>query len=672
MRRDRLRGGAAALCAWGCLSGLALVRLWAVLGGRVPGRWILAAAVLLAGGCVYAAWRLRLWRYLRPFGARWKNALLGGAAFALGALLDMSYALFEPGDMAIGLPPFRLLCALGSGLVFCCAALILTKAVRDFGPLHREGGWGRAAAVLVLVVNIVTALYSAGSAKVYYWDSATYWELGITLAEQPLGLAQLRTVLQSVITSEYNYLLALPISLVMRVLGTSRYVYLFATVNLYALPALLGMLALGRRTRGGGALVCCAAPMLLYTALVGFVDVAAAGAGIWAFVIYTAEDRPQWARGVLSGALLTLVFLLRRYFFFLTVSFAVSAAIALCVRRGQWKCFTAFAASGLGCSLYFGQSFVVDKVLSARYADVYSGYDLGRWVDAVMICRYFGYLLLLAVGLGLVWLLLRRPGARYPALLCLVQPLLCLFLFTRVQSHGQQHLLLYLPAFCAGAALLAGELPRRLPARLSAWALALSALVSSFLPWPQPSDVREVTVLSALPTFTYQPSSRGDIAELIALRIYVDNLSAEESKTASIIASSFVFNDSIYDAVLRSLNIPEPDGPRTTIVYFATVDKRDAFSWAALEADYLLVADPVQTHLGEDAQRLVTLLARPVLEGTGIGTAYEKLDVSFPLDDGVTVYIYRRTRDVTAQERQEISDALIAAYPDYAQLYAAP
>ena len=51
---------------------------------------------------------------------------------------------------------------------------------------------------------------------------------------------------------------------------------------------------------------------------------------------------------------------------------------------------------------------------------------------------------------------------------------------------------------------------------------------------------------------------------------------------------------------------------------------------------------------------------RLVLEGTGIGTAYERLDVSFHLKDGVTVYIYERTRDITAEEYRAISDELTA------------
>ena len=168
------------------------------------------------------------------------------------------------------------------------------------------------------------------------------------------------------------------------------------------------------------------------------------------------------------------------------------------------------------------------------------------------------------------------------------------------------------------------------------------------------------------------PPQREDIAQLVALRVYVDSLSAEEPRTAAIISSSFTFNSSIYDTTLRSVGIPEPESPKTSITYFATVDKRDGFSWNALTADYLIVADPVQYHLGADNQHLVTVLAKPVLEGTGIGTAYERLDVSFHLQDGVTVYIYRRTRDITAEEYRAISDELTALYPEYAEQYRSP
>lgn len=671
MNKRHLAAGLAALCAWGCLSGLALIRLWAVLYGRLSGPVILVLAVALAGGALALAWRLGLpGRWLLPFGRSWKTALLAAVGFLLGAVLDTSYDMFYVGELTVGRLPFRLLCAAGSGVVLAAVALTIATAVRQFGPLRLNQA--RTMLVLALVVNIITAWYCAGSAKIYYWDNATYWELSTTLAGQPLDLSQIRLVLSSVITLEYNYLLAWPISLVMRLLGTGRYVYLMAVVNLYALPALWGLLALGRRTRRGGVLLCCAAPMLLYTALVGFADVAAAGAAIWAFVIYTDHSRPQGARGVLTGTLLVLVFLLRRYFFFYTVSFGLASFAALAADRKQWKSFAALVGTGVVCSLFFGQSFVVNQVLSSNYFDTYSAYDQGRWVDMVMFCRYFGYLLLAAALACLIFLLLRRPKARYGAFLCLVQLLLCFVLFTRVQSHGQQHLLLYLPALCFALAGGLEAMPERKPVQAAAWVLALAALVSSFLPRVQPDSIQEVDTLSALPTFTYAPPQRTDVAQLVALRSYVDSLSAREQKSAAIIASSFVFNSSIYDYTYRSMGIPEPDAPQTRIIYFSSVDKRDGFSWNVLTADYLVVADPVQTHLGEENQHLVTVLAQPVLAGTGIGTAYERLDISFALEDGVTVYIYERVRDVTAEECQAISDTLTALYPDYADLYAVP
>ena len=254
MKPRTLLQGLAGLAAWGCLSGLALVRLWAVLYGRVPGPAILAAAAALAALVVGAAWRLRLVpRLLLPFGPTWRTALLAGAAFFLGALLDTSYGLFSAGDMAIGRLPFRLVCALGSGLVLAGVVLALATAARRFGRLELPRG--RALLLLALAVNVLTALYAAGSATVYYWDSNIYWSSSTMLAGQSLDLAQVRLVLQSVITQEYNYLLSWPISLVMRVLGTGRYVYLFAVANLYVMPALAGMAALARRVRRGGLLL---------------------------------------------------------------------------------------------------------------------------------------------------------------------------------------------------------------------------------------------------------------------------------------------------------------------------------------------------------------------------------------------------------------------------------
>ena len=665
MRLPRLLAGLAAFLG---LCGLALVRLWAVLGGHVRGKAMLAAAALLAALAVFLFVRLRLTRLLPAFS--WKTALTGAAAFALGAWLDTSYAMFSSTGLLIDAWPFRLACHAGSGLVLAFLVLSLLRAAEAFRGVGR--GCGRTMLVLALVVNVTAALYFTGSATIHYWDATIYWNSSAMLAQQPLDQALLRLVLESVITQEYNYLLAFPISLVMRLLGTGRYVYLFSIVNLYVLPALWGMCVLARRRKGGGVLLFLLTPMLLYTGLVGFSDVAAAGAGIWACALYTDEERPAAARGILAGALLALTFLLRRYFFFFAVSFGGAALLALVPRRRDGRAFLALFASAAGCGVFFAQSFLVEKVLGANYGDVYSAYDQGRRVDVMMLARYFGVVLMAAALVGVIFLLLRRREARCGALLALCQPVLSLLLFTRVQSHGQQHLLLYLPALCWVFARVLAELPPARPAAVCAWGLAVVTTASSLLPRVQPSSPQEIQTPSPLPSFTYMPPRRGDIAQLVSLRTYVDGLSAQAPKTAAIVSSSFTFNSSIYDTTLRSMNIPEPKGPETQIIYMASVDKRDGFSWNILTADYLVVGDPVQTHLGEENQQIVALVAHAVLDGTGLGTAYRPLDTEFHLDGGVRVRIYERTRAITAEEYRDISAQLTARYPDYSALYQAP
>lgn len=655
------------------LFGLCFTRMWAVLGGHLPGRVLAPAAALVAVAAMVLLLRLRVVeRFLLPFDLWWKNLLVFLPALFLGAALDTSYAMFDAGGMLVGSALFRALCHYGSGIFLGLIALALTKAALAYGPLPK---WdGRQLLALALFLNLLAALYVTGSATVYIWDTAGYWTVARNLAAAPLGLSQLREVLESVITLDYNYLLALPISLVMRLFGGSRYVFLLSIVNLYLLPAVCGLWVLGRRQgKRGGVLLALGLPMLGYTALVGFVDVAAAAAAIWAFVLYTDESRPAASRGVLAGALLVLSFLLRRYFFFFAVSFGLAALLKkLANRREDWGSFTALFFSCAVGSVFFTQSFLVEKILHSNYGDTYSAYALGLRSDLLLFCRYFGLpVLLLALALA-CFLLIRRPSRRGETLLALGQVLACLLLFTRIQSHGQQHLLLYLPGLALLLSLGLGELPDWGWKKPCLGTAAAVLLLSPFLPRVQPASIQDIPFPNLLPAFSYQGPRRGDLMELVALRAYVDNLSAEEEKTAVVVASSFTLNGDVYHNLLPSLNLPEPTGPKTRMGYLADVDKRDGFSWNALSADYLIATDPVQTHLGEENQQLVALLARDLLDGTGPGAAFRPLERSFTLDGGVKVYIYRRTRPVTAQEYQSLSERLVARYPDYAALYQVP
>lgn len=673
MERNKMIRWSVGAVALPGLFGLCFTRLWAVLGGRLSGKLIAPAALLLAAACVFLFVRFELAeRYFLPFDIWWKNLLAFAPAFVLGSVCDTSYAMFDASGMLVGSFFFRLLCHYGSGIFFGFIALALVKAVKGYGRVAKTDG--RVLLGLALFLNILAALYIAGSATVYIWDTAGYWMNAQSLAAAPLGLGQLREVLSSVITLDYNYLLAWPISLIMRVFGTGRYVFALSIVNLYLLPAVWGLCALGRRMgKGGGLMLALSLPMLVYTALVGFVDVAAASAAIWAFVIYTDSEKDAQSRGVLAGFLLVLSFLLRRYFFFFAISFGVAALLKkLITERKHWADWLNMLCTGAVCSVFFAQSFIVDKIFRSNYGDTYSAYALGFQSDVMLFCRYFGWVLLFLTLVLAIFLLIRRRGARGEAVLALGQLVLCYFLFTRVQSHGQQHLLLYLPAIAIILSRGLGELPDWGWKRPCLWFMTAVFTLSPFIPRVQPASIAEIVLPNPLPSFSYKGPQRADLMELVALRSYMDRLSAKEEKTAAIVASSFNFNNNTYENLLISLGIPAGEGQKTKMLYVSDVDKRDGFSWNVLSADYLIVTDPVQTHLGEENQQVMALLAHDLLDGTGPGAAFRPLRQQFTLTGGVKVYIYERTRAVSAEEYRSVSDRLIEKYPEYADLYAVP
>ncbi|MEG2421372.1 MAG: hypothetical protein RSB55_07460, partial [Oscillospiraceae bacterium] len=649
---EKARAALGYVLAAGMLTGLAFARAFSVFGGLWSGKILAVLAVLAAGTLTLCVWRFDLFRrYCLPWtDSPLKNLLVAAPAFVLGGWCDLTFFMFDATDLLVGSPMFRAWSGLGSGLLFAAIALALVKSVRDFGGLNPadKGGVGRQMLILALGVNLLAGLYCGISATVYTWDNAGYWTVASQLAAAPLGAHQLQEVLKSTITMEYNQLLAFPISLVMRLLGDSRTVFVFSIVNLYLLPGLLGVCLLAQGRKNGGILLTLLTPMLTYLALLGYVDVAASGAAIWAFYLYTRWEKQPAARGILTGALLTLTFLLRRYFLFFAASFLVAALLVkLVTNRKKWADFLGLFLSCGVTAVFFMQSFLVDK-LKTDYGDLYSAYQLGLRSDGMLFCRYFGLgILALALFFGVLQLI-RRRELRATMILALGQAAGCFLLLTRMQSHGQQHLLLYLPAVIG----ILAALPREGGRAYAGWALAGVTTAMTWLPLPQPASIEEIRYPAVLPSFTFAPPRRDDIGALLALRSYVDGLSAQEEKTAAVVSSSLRYNSETYTNLYPSLGIPAGDAPQTRMIYMGTVDKRDGFSWNVLDADYLIVPDPVQTHLGEENQQIMALLAHDVLDGTGLGAAYRRLERHFPMGAGVTFYVYERTREVTQGERQ--------------------
>ena len=607
-------------------------------------------------------------RIFLPWTAWWKNLLSVIPPLLLGWFFDISCSMpTEPLPTFDWLPQgleLEVLCHLGNAVIFSVIIMALLKAGRDLIGVA-TADW-RQLLVIFVCLNLATALYAFTSNTVYIWDNAGYWAIARDLAaERVTGYRQIIAVLESTLTEDYNYLLAYPISLIMRVFGSSRTVFLFALSNLYTFPALWGFTALANTKRWSGLVLTSLFPMLGYTGLVGMVDVACAGMGIWAYAVYT-SDKPAASRGIMTGALLVGTFLCRRYFLFFAASFGLAVFVAkLFFDHKKWWDFLALCCSTALCGVTFTLRFLLDKVLEPDYGDLYSAYSLGLKTDFLSFCRYFGLVLLILFLIAALVDMARKED-RFKITLGLVQIAACFIAFVQVQSHGQQHLLMYLPpmAFVALNALA------RAPQYMSAF-LAISTAVYCFFPKLQPTSIQDLNSPDLFPSFHFYGPKRSDMDELLRLADYLDSLSQLEPKTAVVLSSSFTLNLESVASLRASMDLPEPE-VRTTLQYHGTVDKRDAFNWNTALADYLVVGDPPQTHLGEENQQILTILVNHILNGTGPGQAYTELAPTFHLANGVTVRIYRRIRPWSLEEYQVISDALVDLYPEYKELYEIP
>ena len=79
----------------------------------------------------------------------------------------------------------------------------------------------------------------------------------------------------------------------------------------------------------------------------------------------------------------------------------------------------------------------------------------------------------------------------------------------------------------------------------------------------------------------------------------------------------------------------------SSALWIGDVDTRDGPpNSRILDCSIMVVASPVQTHLAESNQRSVVIPARDLLDATGIGRAYTRLNEEFDLENSVKVFVF--------------------------------
>ena len=515
--------------------------------------------------------------------------------------------------------------------------------------------------IIAAVLNLLAVIYINSGKFIYFWDDATYWDISRRIASGAINEGGFwQNVYNSVAIEDYNYIAALPSAAVALIFGTSRLTYVLGLVNMYLVPSYIMIYLLAKKLSKAPKIALIITillfPSLLFLTFIGFVDVGAMLICLICLNLYYSKDgvsNAPW-RYMLIGILLVLAILWRRYFAFYAVSF-VTAMIADCLlfRRKWYNSLITVAVMAAIIGLCF-RDFLVYKLM-ADYGNMYSGYKFSAATDFKLITRYFGLFLIGLLAVCSVIIAIRKKEGR--TLFLWLQMVVCLIMFISTQTHGQQHLLLYLPSLTALTLIMIRHITKE---RMLIGICFLAVLHTSFvyIPSKQPQNIQEIKHMSLIPTFSMLPTHRDDAEEILALKQRLDT-TVYDGDNLGVLASSFTLNEDILKNVEASLGVKSIRD--NYIVSLPQVDSRDTDLSALYTVNYVLAAFPAQTHLAEGSQTVVTEAVRSFENYADIATAYEEIYEFETVIDGMTIKLYHRVRDELPQDIAEFTSRLYGA-----------
>ncbi|TKI05756.1 hypothetical protein [Martelella alba] len=485
--------------------------------------------------------------------------------------------------------------------------------------------------------------------------------------------------------SDYN---PLPVSLLFPfylLLGAGRLSYILGLTLVYLSLVCLLLSGLMKRVYDNNRFIACFCMMAAalyvpfwrpslrgYPDIIGLLPVLAA-----VLLVFNASLSHRFCakKAIWLGILLWAPFLFRRWYAYTVVTLYITLPILAFLYDVQKTRFTTRPALSVRCRnilLTFGcsavttaafafgfQSNLIRRILHTDYSHIYSAYQASFSYSLWNTLHGIGLYVLALALLGCLTSLL--SPYRKKSLLCgfaAVNLLITFVMFTRTQSPGMQHQLPF--ALWMLVMALIGVIDTALLLKRMGGMLA-SALILASVGVLINNLYRDGLALpkawaAALPEKNY--SLR--LAHLDHYRELVGTISSLTRFGAKF--AVFSSDDVLCDDLIDTLSAGKLRG---NLIRVSQVDLRDKLRLQPFMADYLVVADPVQLHLGGLGQDVIKFPAQALLERQNIGNAYTKLPYDFVLANGVHAYIYKKARTFTGQEVRELLDKFIQVYPEW-------
>jgi hypothetical protein len=319
---------------------------------------------------------------------------------------------------------------------------------------------------------------------------------------------------------------------------------------------------------------------------------------------------------------------------------------------------------------------LVVTMATTDYSDIYSAFseNTSLFAEVGHLVQSFGLVLTLFLSAAMAFLASRKMTRRF-AILLGIQLIVMFWHFSSTQTMGQHHFYVLMPGIFLILSVAANELiadQRPLVSRLGIGLLSLyllNGVLSGIAVFSPNGDSVRAALIPLVPDNLRPPLVRDDIDEFGDLVHYLDQL--VESDTS--IDGIYVLSSSQTLNTVHLRNLEASTGIEfrslSKMLRPAEIDKRDGFPRQLLQADIVVVGDPIQYNRRPTDQFIVGIAAQNMMDGIGIGAAFSLMPKSFVLQEGVNVLVFKRNREIAASELADFSERLKAIYPDRPYVY---
>ncbi|MSA71728.1 hypothetical protein [Holdemania massiliensis] len=545
-----------------------------------------------------------------------------------------------------------------------------------------------------VIINILLFFHLRQEQFIAYWDFGGFWRKSVEFNQMMNRSVKeaMDNLWFSLNYSEYSFLPEWFLYFPTQLLGNTYPRFILAMFNSFILPAnlilyIFSLMIIEKNKLTVkkvflGMLIATFAGNL-YSMVFGYIGSAGLPfiTSILLLVYADGLEKFSWRNNIFIGLSMIILLLVRRWFAYWIVGFYVAYTLAYLIREGIDHALTKekikvqflnmLVCGLIPLTILLTLFFPLFRTITTyNYAEAYSVAKVGGAAYIIgWFIQFYGWLLVLLLIPGVVYGI-KSKKHRLITILCIIQTLVAIILFNRVQSFGSHHyyiingpvmilMMIGLEKIVDSLSAKTGMVLLVSSACLVCVNFSKTVLFGKNQKADQTLDKLNVLISAPFPDLRI----RSDLDKIRNMADFLDKTPGEY-EYVYVLSNSVLFNDDM----LRNAFFPEKNEGVANLLVADAYDYRDGIPEDFFQYYYIVVADPIQLQFGEENQKCVSILAEFMLNSEE-SDPYYRIVREYDLDNDVHVNIYQRIEQVPNSVRKIISERYREFYPKNPELY---